>query len=371
MEEQTTFDKESLSEEQKNQNAEKKEIQIFNKHFYITPILILLNVVVFFIMVGSGVNIMDPDVDSLLAWGGNFKAFTLNGEWWRLLTSCFLHGGIIHLLMNMYALYYIGCLLEPRLGALKYTIAYLVCGVIASLASVFWNDLMVSVGASGAIFGLYGVFLALLTTNIIDKHTQKSLLTSIGLFVGYNLLFGLTKDGIDNAAHIGGLLSGLVVGYAFYLALMRPDNKKLGAIVCGSVLVGALFISASAYHLISNDVGLYDQRMDVFIENETKALEKYPLFEEYSDRQIYQELASKRKYWAENLDIAKEINEMNLPDELLLSNDQMTKYCQLRLEICDLAQKKLDEGLDKYDQEFYHASARLEALFDEIEKGNQ
>ena len=189
-----------------------------SKELLITPILLDLNILLFLLMILSGVDFMAPDNISLLKWGGNYRPVTLDGEWWRLITNCFLHIGIIHLFMNMYALIYIGILLEPILGTMRFISAYLLSGIIASVASIWWHDFTISAGASGAIFGMYGVFLAILTTKLIDKKTREGLLTSISFFIGFNLLYGV-KGGIDNAAHIGGLLCGIIIGYLFIPSL--------------------------------------------------------------------------------------------------------------------------------------------------------
>jgi rhomboid protease GluP len=191
--------------------------------YYITPILISLNVVIFVLMVISGVGIMLPTSESLIAWGANFKPITLEGEWWRLITCCFVHIGILHLVMNMVALLYIGLLLEPFLGKTRFWCAYLLTGLASSLNSLWWHDLTVSAGASGAIFGMYGVFLALLSTNTIEKSVRKALFTSIGVFVVFNLMNGM-KGGVDNAAHIGGLVSGLLIGLSYLPSLKKPDD---------------------------------------------------------------------------------------------------------------------------------------------------
>jgi rhomboid protease GluP len=194
--------------------------------YFFTPIIVNINILVFAAMVISGVHFMLPDNDSLIKWGANFRPVTLDGQWWRLFTSCFLHIGVIHLLMNLYALIYIGLLLEPHLGKTRFVSAYLLAGIGGSVASLYWHDLTISAGASGAIFGMYGVFLAMLTTNLIEKSARKTLLTSIMIFVGYNLLNGL-KGGIDNAAHIGGLVTGMIIGYAFYPSLIKPQQLNL------------------------------------------------------------------------------------------------------------------------------------------------
>jgi len=193
--------------------------------YFITPLIINLNILIFIIMMVSGVNIFEPTNESLITWGANFRPVTLAGEWWRLITCCFLHIGILHLLLNMYALFYIGSLLEPYLGRKRFLAAYLLAGLCASVTSVWWHGLTISAGASGAIFGIYGVFLAMLTTSLIEKTERKALLTSIIFFVGYNLINGL-GGGIDNAAHIGGLISGLLIGYALMPGLKKPGASK-------------------------------------------------------------------------------------------------------------------------------------------------
>ncbi|QHL88491.1 rhomboid family intramembrane serine protease [Nibribacter ruber] len=198
--------------------------------FQVTPILMYLNVLVFVAMVAAGLGFISFEALDLLSWGANYRPAVQEGDYWRLLTSVFLHGGIMHLFMNMYALLFIGLFLEPLLGRNRYVLLYLICGVAASLASMWWYEAQVSVGASGAIFGLYGFYLALLTTKVFPKDFKTSFLTSIGLFIGFNLLYGLT-GGIDNAAHIGGLVTGFVLGYGYYFlykdSLLPAEGEEL------------------------------------------------------------------------------------------------------------------------------------------------
>ena len=147
--------------------------------YFITPIIMDINIAIFLLMVISGAGFMKPDNSSLVAWGANYTPLTLGDQWWRLITSTFVHVGIMHLLLNMYALVYVGLLLEPILGREKFAVVYLLTGIIASLTSLGWHDITLSAGASGAIFGMYGVFLAMLTTNLIEKSKRKPLLTSM------------------------------------------------------------------------------------------------------------------------------------------------------------------------------------------------
>ena len=126
----------------------------------------------------------------------------------------------------MYALFSLGGILEPIMGRWKYLAAYLATGVIASVTSIWWSGDRVSAGASGAIFGLAGIWLALLTTNFIDKRMRGGLLQSMAIFVGYNLLYGL-KGNVDNSAHIGGLVSGMALGYLFFKMHNKEGQLKL------------------------------------------------------------------------------------------------------------------------------------------------
>jgi rhomboid protease GluP len=189
---------------------------------YATSIIINLNLLVFITMVIFGVSFISPSALELLELGGNRRTEILNGGWWRLVTNIFLHGGFMHLLLNIYGLVIAAMFIEPNFGRKNYFIIYFVSGVCASLASIYWYENTVSVGASGAIFGLYGALFGLLLTDVMPKESRKTIFFLLGPYVGINLLFGFT-EGIDNAAHIGGLLSGFIVG----LVCFRLD-KNLG-----------------------------------------------------------------------------------------------------------------------------------------------
>ncbi len=193
--------------------------------YFITPILIYANIGIYLIMAIVGLGFVSFKGQDLLQWGANYGPLTKGGEWWRLLTSTFLHGGLMHLLANMYGLLFVGIFLEPILGRAKYLTAYILTGILASIASIWWYEASVSVGASGAIFGLYGVFLALILTKVFPPDFAKTFLISTSIFVGSNLLVGLT-GGIDNAAHIGGLLSGFIVGLFLYPIIKKQTENE-------------------------------------------------------------------------------------------------------------------------------------------------
>jgi rhomboid protease GluP len=192
---------------------------------FATSIILDLNILAFLLMVFSGINILSPNGIELLQWGANRRLETTDGEWWRLLTSMFLHGGIMHLILNISGLVIAAIFVEPLLGRKNYFILYILSGICGSVASIWWYPNTISVGASGAIFGLYGAILGLLLTNAFPEGGKKGILMMIGIYVGINLLWGLT-GGIDNAAHIGGLLSGALIG----LILYKLDNGQKNGI---------------------------------------------------------------------------------------------------------------------------------------------
>ncbi|HHB52576.1 MAG TPA: rhomboid family intramembrane serine protease, partial [Saprospiraceae bacterium] len=272
---------------------------------------------------------------------------------------------IFHLLMNMYALVYIGLLLEPYLGRARFLSAYLIAGISGSVASIFWNDLTISAGASGAIFGMYGVFVALLTTKLIEKSARKSLLISIGVFVFYNLANGL-KGGIDNAAHIGGLLGGLVIGYSFYPSLIKPD-KILKPITIGILTIVFSIGSFGIVKNISSDIGKYDEDMQLFVQLEQKALGLFRLPQTSTDEQILFEIENNGiKNWEESLKLIEKVDAYDLPDALHLRNARLKEYCQLRIKSYKTIQKAITEGTNKYDNEINVFNIEIEKIITEL-----
>ena len=237
-----------LTEEEKAYLEEEKKRNSFwsffipRKGFMATPILIDLNILVFIVMIASGVGIMSPSTLSLLKWGADFGPLTLTGDWWRAVTCNFIHIGAFHLLMNMYAFMYVGLLLEGLIGSRRMFMSYLLTGLCSAVFSLYMHGETISAGASGAIFGLYGIFLAFLFFHRIAKEQRKALLTSILIFVGYNLVYGM-KAGIDNAAHIGGLLSGFLLGiiYVCSYKFEKADAQRTVSIL-GELGIFCIFL---------------------------------------------------------------------------------------------------------------------------------
>ena len=191
-----------INKKKKKKNA--KLDKLFSKKTpYITYIIMGICFIMFLI---TG---MGNDTGVLIKYGANLDVLVKNGEYYRLLTSMFLHSGLLHLFFNMYALYIIGPQVESFFGKTKYLIIYLLSGISGSLLSVAFNVNTVSVGASGAIFGLFG---ALLYFGYNYRGYLGNVIKSQILpVVIINLIFGFISTGVDVAGHIGGLIGGIIV----------------------------------------------------------------------------------------------------------------------------------------------------------------
>jgi rhomboid protease GluP len=180
----------------------------------LTTVLVAINVVVFVVMVFAGASVGTGDPVIAAEWGSNVGALTLSGQWWRLVSSAFIHYGIIHLALNMLALAQVGRMVEQLFGTPRFAVLYFAAAVGGSLTSVLWHPDVNSAGASGAIFGLFGALLAFLVKpgNAIPKAVASAMRNQLVPVLLINLVFGLSQ-GIDYAAHVGGLATGFALGY--------------------------------------------------------------------------------------------------------------------------------------------------------------
>jgi len=201
--------------------------------FWATYTLVGLNVLVFVAMIVAGASY--DDTKQVLRWGADFGPLTLGGQWWRLLTSMFLHFGPLHLAFNMWALFNVGQVAEALFGSRAFLALYLLSGIGGSLASVLAHPLGVGGGASGAIFGVVGgvIVAAVLTRRRSGNELLLGrILPSLLLFVFYNLLIGFRTEGIDNMAHLG----GLGVGAALAAAVLMWPAASLGRVAAAFLI---------------------------------------------------------------------------------------------------------------------------------------
>lgn len=220
---------------QKNESKSKIAEKIFSfKKPIITYILIFICVLVFILMyvLGNG----STDNYTLLVFGANVDTLTKNGDYYRLFTSMFLHIGILHLLCNMYSLYIIGKEVENVFGKVKYLIIYLLSGIAGSILSLAFNHNTICAGASGAIFGLLGALLYF--GYYYRTYLGATLTRSIIPVIVLNLIIGFTSSGIDNAAHIGGLVGGILIAMAVGVPDKSNNNNKINGIVLSLIYFG-------------------------------------------------------------------------------------------------------------------------------------
>jgi len=193
----------------------------------LTKVLVGINVVVFALMTLTGVSFISPTSVQLLKWGANWGPLSLGTQPWRILTSNYVHIGIIHIGFNMWCLLNLGVLAQRIFDRWTYLLIYTATGVAGSIASLAWHPTVVGAGASGAIFGLAGALISALYLGKlpIPKEAIQSTMKSLLSFAAYNLLFGLSGS-IDNAAHIGGLVSGLALGAFLSGHLVAPAEVR-------------------------------------------------------------------------------------------------------------------------------------------------
>ena len=216
-----------------NERKSKRMEKIFSsKRPVVTYVLIALCVIMF--MVSSG----GTDVMKLVQFGANYGPLVKDGEIYRLVTSMFLHGGMVHIVCNMYSLYVIGPKAEDFYGKWKFLVIYILSGISGGLLSVAMNDNVVSIGASGAIFGLFGalIYMGYNHRNYLGSMVRSQIIP----IVIYNLLIGFFISGIDMWGHIGGLIGGLVISYI----VGTIDNKEYNF---SNILLGLLYFGFLIY----------------------------------------------------------------------------------------------------------------------------
>ena len=204
------------------------------KHYKITYSLIAINIVVYLFSAFFSQEFINMNSEVLVKMGALFGPITvLGGEWWRLFTAMFLHGGMTHLLMNMFSLYLIGRGVEEYFNTTSYVLLYLFSGLLGGLASLYMHPASVGVGASGAIFGIFGAlggfFIA--HRNKIEAHT-KAFMKEFAIIIGINLVLGFSIPSVDVSAHVGGLIIGFIGGY-----VISKNLKWIGLYTIAMILL--------------------------------------------------------------------------------------------------------------------------------------
>lgn len=216
-------------------------------YFVVSWTLIALNVLVYVAMCLKGISPMSPTSTDVLPWGANFGPLTLTGEWWRIFTATFLHFGLLHVGMNMYILYQVGPFTELLYGRVRFLLLYVLAGLGGSLVSLTIHPMTVSAGASGAIFGVYGALLAFLVVQrgVIPAARSRAIAQSAGIFLVYNLFFGLTSRTTDLSAHGGGFVFGFLAGCLLAKPAVAGTRRLPVARTLAVAVVGAGIVAVS------------------------------------------------------------------------------------------------------------------------------
>lgn len=255
----------AASREARGHQVEIREFQgrFLASRAIVTPAIVGICIVVYALTVAAAMGQQPgqpwPDSRVMLAWGADFGPSTLiDGEVWRMFTNLFLHWGILHLLLNMYCLATAGPIVERLFGHVGFAGLYVLSGLGGSIASLCYHPTVISAGASGAIFGVFGALLGflLIRENEIPEAKFRPMAGGALAFLGYNLVFGLGAEGIDMAAHLGGLAVGLVCGLLLTAATpgraaaagrRRPALGRAAVLLACSAMFALSWPKASEY----------------------------------------------------------------------------------------------------------------------------
>jgi rhomboid protease GluP len=324
----------------------------------LTPLLMAANVLVFGAMLLSGAGLWHSQNGVQLAWGANFGPATQDGEWWRLGSAMFLHFGLLHLALNMWALWDGGQWVERMYGHFRFVVLYFAAGLAGNLLSlVVHAGQAVSGGASGAIFGLYGALLSYLwlERSRIQRGEFRWLFWAAIGFSVVTIVFGLMIPGIDNAAHIGGLIAGLLMGVLIKPnagVVAMPQRTKLIAGLGLVVLVGLMMASVPQRAYRWSDEKHVQREIGEFLQEDaaiTRAWEsimqqgqrKGASFEELADV-IESVVADRYEHSFEELSALP--HDTNLPSAL--AAERLTRYAGQRRD----ASRAMVDGLRAKDR---------------------
>jgi membrane associated rhomboid family serine protease len=231
----------------------------------VTYALLIVNIALFGLMLIAPAGADDPA--ALIAFGAKTNSLLREGDWYRLVTPIFIHGGLLHLLFNSYALYATGPLVEKLYGSARFLLIYLLAGIGGVMGSFIWQTVtqhpdVPSVGASGALFGLFGLQLVFAFRNRqeVPLNFRRALRASVLPVIVINLLIGFALPFIDNGAHIGGLLTGALL--AFFIPYLTLDARRVSNVGLLIMIVCVAVIALSFVQAYRDAAGHMRWRLD-------------------------------------------------------------------------------------------------------------
>jgi len=301
----------------------------------LTFALIIMNVLFFILLEIRGGS---TNIQNLIELGAKYNPAIIDGEWWRIVSSMFLHIGYLHLLMNMLAVYFLGSAVERIFGSWRFLFIYFLSGIGGGLASFAFAE-TVSAGASGAIFGLFGALL------FFGLHHKRIFFQTMGpgllLILGVNLVLGFTVEQIDMGAHIGGLITGFISSAVCHL----PNNKEIRKQTAAAVMYLAVVVGLILFGIYNSANSQLHHLMEV------------------------EELIGSGEY-EEVIEVATEALELNGNLQGLLLFQRA--YAYIELNELDLAIQDLEESINHEEiPEAYYNLALLYENTDELEKAEE
>ena len=334
-----------------------------------TFFLLAVHALVFIVMLIRGVNVIEPEAQDIVKWGGNVKFNVTGGEWWRLITNIFVHIGILPLLVNLFGLYFIGLMVESILGKLKLLIAYLSIGVLASLISIVWLPEGVSAGATGAIFGLYGVFIAFVTTPYVDKRFSPIWMFGAVAYVVFNIVVAF-RGGNDIAAMVGGFFAGLGTGYLFYFFHFKRELARAGGtrISIEVVLLTTLIVYFYLRVNGRNDSLRFEREVMKLNQIEVKAMAQMQHLQsaQSNNDAVHVIRDSALPQWKHFQQEIMKTGGYSLSAEYKRKRKLLNEYAGLRVRQTELMYKSINENTDKYNGEIDDVSDRIEKIIDQL-----
>jgi rhomboid protease GluP len=333
-----------------------------------TFFLISVKLAIFALMAVRGVNVLHPSPVEITQWGGNVREYVAVGEWWRLITNLFVHIGIYQLITNLFGLYFIGLLVETILGKLKYLIAFFVTGALASLSSIYFAGEGVSAGSSGAVAGLYGVFIAFATTRYINKRFSWLLLSGM-ILAGLLFIYAAVNGQVDYATNLGGLAAGLLVGYLFYFFHFKRNLARAGG---SRISVEVMLLAALLIFLYikngKNDSLRFEKSVMKLNQIELRAMTQMQRLQfAESDNDAARVLRdSALPEWRHfQLELAK-TDKYRLDEKFNRKRKLLHDYAGLRLRQTELIYKAANEETDKYSGEINEVSDKIDKIIDQL-----
>ncbi|MGF1924614.1 MAG: rhomboid family intramembrane serine protease [Bacteroidia bacterium] len=291
--------------------------------------------------------------------GANSRENVLNGEYWRLISHQFAHLSFFHLFFNMYALAYIGLLVEHKLGLSKFLITYLISGICGGIISLLFHNFGYMTGASGAIMGLFGAFIALLISRAFEPNASKALLASTIVVLVLMLLSGAVKKNVDNAAHLGGLISGFISGYILYHKKLLSPKLAYVTTISLTTLFAILVICLTPKIQTREfeDLQKRYQKNWVTYHSIFQLPRNMPTGKKLT---IIQERGI--DVWKNSESLVKEMLALNLNDEQRSKAEFHEKVVEIESKIVVLLYKECAESTNYYRREIRQLAGELNAL---------